>query len=313
MSDRKQQPFVMIPKALIDDERVTRADILTYLGIDYHANNTTGESRPGQDTIGRHSRLSGKPIRAAIKHLIELGYISKQRRRNKGKTTSNLYIVEPRVRPILTGATTDSDTSTGTHSRQKRDSLPPESDKNGTHSRGTIGIELDYMNERGQQPDKRASENQGSKDRTTVTLETGEEVRVVNSEYQNLLTNYPTMLVNDYFKRIRRHLNNKAKPYAYYQCWASKAAEWIERDIRDGKLNLANYRESKPKPMDDIERAIYERQLTNKQQTEQDDPRSIESPPPEPEPLQQPQPEPEQICPYCGEVYEGDICLDCIF
>lgn len=85
--------FKMIPEALLLDERVTKNDLLVYCGLLQFKNNKTQKAFPSIATLCKVSRLSENPVRKALKHLAELGYIEISRRFDKATNsyTSNVY------------------------------------------------------------------------------------------------------------------------------------------------------------------------------------------------------------------------------
>lgn len=85
--------FKMIPEALLLDERVTKNDLLVYCGLLQFKNNKTQKAFPSITTLCKVSRLSENPVRKALKHLAELGYIEISRRFDKvtNSFASNVY------------------------------------------------------------------------------------------------------------------------------------------------------------------------------------------------------------------------------
>ena len=89
----KTNKFKMIPEALLLDERVTKNDLLVYCGLLQFKNNKTKKAFPSIAVLGKIARLSENPVRNALKHLAELGYIEVSRRFDKASNsyTSNVY------------------------------------------------------------------------------------------------------------------------------------------------------------------------------------------------------------------------------
>lgn len=89
----KTNKFKMIPETLLLDERITKNDLLVYCGLLQFKNNKTKKAFPSIAVLGKVSRLSKNPIKTALKHLEELGYIKIARRFNKvtNTNTSNVY------------------------------------------------------------------------------------------------------------------------------------------------------------------------------------------------------------------------------
>lgn len=89
----KTNKFKMIPEALILDERITKNDLLVYVGLSQFNNNKTKKAFPSIATLCKVSRLSKNTVKTALKHLEELGYIKIARRFDKASNsyTSNVY------------------------------------------------------------------------------------------------------------------------------------------------------------------------------------------------------------------------------
>lgn len=85
--------FKMIPETLILDERITKNDLLVYVGLSQFNNNKTKKAFPSIATLCKVSRLSKNTVKTALKHLEELGYIKIERRFDKATNsyTSNVY------------------------------------------------------------------------------------------------------------------------------------------------------------------------------------------------------------------------------
>ena len=85
--------FKMIPETLILDERITKNDLLVYVGLSQFNNNKTKKAFPSIATLCKVSRLSKNTVKTALKHLEELGYIKITRRFDKASNsyTSNVY------------------------------------------------------------------------------------------------------------------------------------------------------------------------------------------------------------------------------
>lgn len=85
--------FKMIPEAVLLDKRVTKNDLLVYNALLLFKNNKTQKAFPSIATLCKISRLSENPVRKALKHLAELGYIEISRRFDKATNSysSNVY------------------------------------------------------------------------------------------------------------------------------------------------------------------------------------------------------------------------------
>lgn len=89
----KTNKFKIIPETLILDERITKNDLLVYVGLSQFNNNKTKKAFPSIATLCKVSRLSKNTVKTALKHLEELGYIKIARRFDKATNsyTSNVY------------------------------------------------------------------------------------------------------------------------------------------------------------------------------------------------------------------------------
>ena len=85
--------FTIIPDAVLLDKRVTKNDLVVYSALLLFKNNKTQKAFPSIATICEISRLSKNPVKTALKHLAELGYIKIERRFNKATNSysSNVY------------------------------------------------------------------------------------------------------------------------------------------------------------------------------------------------------------------------------
>ncbi|MFD5599205.1 hypothetical protein ACFWHR_04025 [Leucobacter sp. NPDC058333] len=73
--------FAAIPTWMIRDERVTARAILVYAALASRAG--LRANIPSQETLGREARCTGKPLRAALRELEELGVVERVRRTTK--------------------------------------------------------------------------------------------------------------------------------------------------------------------------------------------------------------------------------------
>ena len=89
----KTSNFKRIPVTFLKDARVTVNDRSVYLALLTFKNTKTGKVSPSVATICKHALLSEKTVRKALKHLVELGYISVQRQYEQGTrgNKTNLY------------------------------------------------------------------------------------------------------------------------------------------------------------------------------------------------------------------------------
>ena len=73
--------FAAVPTWMIRDERVTGRAILVYAALASRAG--LRANIPSQETLGREARCTGKPLRAALRELEELGVVERVRRTTK--------------------------------------------------------------------------------------------------------------------------------------------------------------------------------------------------------------------------------------
>lgn len=91
--DRRNVPFVMVTKHVIEDERLKASDKSVYATLCMYADNATSECFPKRETILRKAGVSDKTLRNSIKRLTELGYIDVKQRYNSHGKSSNLYVL----------------------------------------------------------------------------------------------------------------------------------------------------------------------------------------------------------------------------
>lgn len=100
---RRSLPFTQIENAIIEDERITRSEILVYLILCYHANNDTDQCYPGIRKIAGETRLSKNTVNTAIEGLIDKRYITKTQRKNPDnpkQNFSNLYTINTQYKYV---------------------------------------------------------------------------------------------------------------------------------------------------------------------------------------------------------------------
>ena len=92
---RRKLPFTQIENAIIEDPQITKAEMLVYLILCYHANNDTSQCWPGIKKIAKETRLSNNTVHTAIKGLEDKGYITKTTRQNPDnkQNFTNLYTI----------------------------------------------------------------------------------------------------------------------------------------------------------------------------------------------------------------------------
>jgi hypothetical protein len=79
--------FLAIPDAVLLDKRVTGNDLVVYVGLLLFE--SYKEASPSIASLCKVSRLSENPVRNALKHLEELGYIEIE----KGSTVTKFTII----------------------------------------------------------------------------------------------------------------------------------------------------------------------------------------------------------------------------
>ncbi|PFS24327.1 helix-turn-helix domain-containing protein [Bacillus thuringiensis] len=93
--DLRQNKFVMVTKAVIDDTRfITKpVDKLIYAVLCSYANNDTRESYPSVSAISQRARCSERTVRRSLRTLKELGLIDVKARFDDYGQSTNLYIL----------------------------------------------------------------------------------------------------------------------------------------------------------------------------------------------------------------------------
>ena len=98
LEDRSGLPATTMQDALILDERKSKYALPVYVALCYFAK-SAGKCFPAIRRIGRVTGLGETTVKAAIKELTELGYVTKESRtRGDGGKTSNLYTIARRYR-----------------------------------------------------------------------------------------------------------------------------------------------------------------------------------------------------------------------
>ena len=96
---RKLKRFAALRWSVIDDERVSKNELLVYLALVRHANKL-GNCYPSYQRIADVARLSRKRAIEAIKGLVRLGIVKKEERKSKaGRQTSNFFILADSIFP----------------------------------------------------------------------------------------------------------------------------------------------------------------------------------------------------------------------
>lgn len=83
--------FAAVPHALLDDERISRCDLLVYLALSRFANKER-ECFPSIRRLAAAARYSTASVQGALERLRRFGYIERQRRFvSGGRRAANLY------------------------------------------------------------------------------------------------------------------------------------------------------------------------------------------------------------------------------
>ena len=84
--------FVMTPKKMLDDDRLSALDIAIYSALDYFAN-SAGEAWPGMALLAQKAKVSRSTLKRGLPRLEKAGYIQRERRYKTGakELDSTLY------------------------------------------------------------------------------------------------------------------------------------------------------------------------------------------------------------------------------
>jgi|SRR5690625_993621 len=92
--DRRNSPFVMVTRAILEDETLKASDKSVYSILCMYADNKTSESFPSRGTLLKKSGVSDKTLRNSLDKLEESGHIEVVRRyAENGRQLSNLYVL----------------------------------------------------------------------------------------------------------------------------------------------------------------------------------------------------------------------------
>lgn len=91
-------PFTMVPNEILDGAAdcppLSPSQLLIYIALCRHADNTTGECWPYYSTLAEKARCTVRTAISSVKYLCEVGLVSKESRRTEcGGQTSNIYTV----------------------------------------------------------------------------------------------------------------------------------------------------------------------------------------------------------------------------
>ena|SRR5690625_1121918 len=92
--DRRKVPFVMVTRAVLEDELLKAADKSVYATLCMYADNQTADCWPSRETLLNKAGVSDKTLRNSLKTLEESGYIEVVNRyAGDGRQLSNLYVL----------------------------------------------------------------------------------------------------------------------------------------------------------------------------------------------------------------------------
>ena len=92
--DRRRSPFVMVTRAVIDDDTLKAADKSVYTALCMYADNETSEAWPSRKMLLKKAGVSDRTLRNSLRRLSDKGYIDvKSRYRKDGRQLSNIYVL----------------------------------------------------------------------------------------------------------------------------------------------------------------------------------------------------------------------------
>ncbi|MEF8682039.1 UNVERIFIED_CONTAM: DnaD domain protein [Bacillus cereus] len=92
--DRRRRGFFMIDNEIVDDARLSHKEMAVYMVLCRHLNQETGSCFPSLPTIGKKVGMSKNTVIKALNTLIEIGYVTKEKRSSKEQgDMSNVYYV----------------------------------------------------------------------------------------------------------------------------------------------------------------------------------------------------------------------------
>ncbi|PEC10525.1 DNA replication protein [Bacillus toyonensis] len=92
--DRRRRGFFMIDNEIVDDARLSHKEMPVYMVLCRHLNQETGSYFPSLPTIGKKVGMSKNTVIKVLNALIEMGYVTKEKRSSKEKDgMSNVYYV----------------------------------------------------------------------------------------------------------------------------------------------------------------------------------------------------------------------------
>ncbi|MED2754611.1 helix-turn-helix domain-containing protein [Bacillus thuringiensis] len=92
VKDERVRSFFILDNEVVDDERLTHKEMAVYITLCRHVNHETGVCFPSLATIGQKVGMSKNTVIKALNTLIEMGYITKEKRASKEQgNMSNCY------------------------------------------------------------------------------------------------------------------------------------------------------------------------------------------------------------------------------
>ena len=76
--ERRRLPFTLIENIILEDQTLSRVDILVYLAIAKHADGE-GTCWPSMATIGKLARCARETVARSLSHLEARGYLKRSR------------------------------------------------------------------------------------------------------------------------------------------------------------------------------------------------------------------------------------------
>lgn len=92
--DRRNVPFVMVTRAVLEDDALKAADKSVYATLCMYADNRTQDCWPSRETLMTKAGVSDRTLRTSLQTLEDRGYIEVVRRyAENGRQLSNLYVL----------------------------------------------------------------------------------------------------------------------------------------------------------------------------------------------------------------------------
>lgn len=92
--DRRNSPFVMVTRAVLEDTSLKSADKSIYSILCMYADNNTADCWPSRSTLLNKAGVSDRTLRNSLKTLKKRGYIDIiYRHAEDGRQLSNMYVL----------------------------------------------------------------------------------------------------------------------------------------------------------------------------------------------------------------------------